>query len=255
MPYAPYGGLPGTSGPYTSPYATAPHFNEEGGIDWGSIAEKAAPYVIGALTTGGDIATNSANRAEAERNRQFQERMSSTAVQRAVADYRAAGLNPALAYDRSASSPGGSTANIGNPISGGVANALSAKQMAQSIENSRVANKVALEQSAADLGIKDQQRMLIQGQNLKTQTEVLGLDQGRLFEASLQPYKQRQAAAAALLAELSEAGARRESNFQNFLSHYQNIGISTARQASDFISKWSGRFDPSKFAFDLSGDK
>ena len=64
----------------------------------------------------GGLFSNRASAKASAKQMQFQERMSNTAYQRSMADMRAAGLNPILAYQRGgASSPGGAQPNIRNP--------------------------------------------------------------------------------------------------------------------------------------------
>lgn len=59
------------------------------------------------------------NKREAQRNRDWQEYMSNTAMQRAVKDYQNAGLSPAMMFagsgGNSASTPSGSSAQISKP--------------------------------------------------------------------------------------------------------------------------------------------
>lgn len=63
----------------------------------------------------GGILQNRSNKAASARQMEFQERMSNTAYQRAMADMRAAGLNPLLAYSMGgATTPGGSSYQAGN---------------------------------------------------------------------------------------------------------------------------------------------
>jgi hypothetical protein len=73
---------------------------------------------IGAATSlFGGKAQNAANAEQAAKTMDFQERMRETQYQTAVADLKAAGLNPMLAYSQGgAGTPQGATAQMGNPL-------------------------------------------------------------------------------------------------------------------------------------------
>lgn len=92
-----------------------------------------------AANIGGGIASAVMAKREAKRNRRFQERMSNTQYQRAMADMRKAGLNPILAYKQGgAGTPSGSAASMPNLSDIGtksVTSALAARRLNQELKN------------------------------------------------------------------------------------------------------------------------
>lgn len=196
------------------------------------------PLLTGIASAGGMLATNASNRRQAERQMAFQERMSSTAAQRSQSDYAAAGLNPALAYDRPASSPGGASASMGDVVGAGVSSAQGARALQQQL-------RIAKEQHQADLGLKQAQTQataasgataLVQGDLYAAQSQQVR--QGTKFSADVQPHDLRMRAADALLREyLLPRESLKARGFEGAKSAI-NFGLSSAKGFSEYMRNW-----------------
>ncbi len=143
------------------------------------------PSVIGGVSSLiGGKQRNEAASAQAQRQMDFQERMSSTAHQREVKDLRAAGLNPILSATggRGASSPGGAQAPIQDVLTPAVSSALAARKLSQEIANLKATEQLTKAQVSVIKPATEAGDFIgNQVGNLRDLRDALGSEQGRLW--------------------------------------------------------------------------
>lgn len=182
------------------------------------------PAISAIASIGGSVAANRSNAAQAKKQMDFQADQTSTAAQRAVEDYRKAGLNPALAYDRPAASGSGASAVMGDPVEKGISSARDAYQLRSQLQ-------IAKAQSEADIELKKSQALAVrqQGQQAVEQQALTAAQTRRemqqlIFAQSLFPAQSRQALADALMKEYLLPGARNQSKWDEKTGLLRPIG-------------------------------
>lgn len=194
----------------------------------------------GILGTVGSVFTNRSNRQIAREQMQFQERMSNTSAQRSVEDYRKAGLNPALAYERGASTPGGAAATMGDPLSAGVSSGQSARALFQQM-------KIAQTQSNADEQLKRESAGAAAASN-KAQTAAAELTAIQTKEAKrlndfnfhLQPFMRQMAIAESIAKRLALPGMQNTADFETKLGDKTGLGMNSARLVMEIMKAMRG---------------
>ncbi|WNK13285.1 MAG: DNA pilot protein [Microvirus sp.] len=224
---------------------------------WEAAAISAGANILGGfLQQSGANDRNNAQISAAREQMAFQERMSSTAYQRAMADMRAAGLNPILAYQKGgASTPGGAMPNMENPMggwgpamSGAVNSAREAFSTDASVRNTHqdTVNK------KVDEGIKTATVDLTHASTAKTLQETSTSRSSEILNDATTAYQLEQAknARAQNVILGIDAGLKGEQ-----LKDYINFADSPAgrlgataeritRRAAEFVQKGSGSGSP-----------
>jgi len=185
----------------------------------------------------GQSSANKTNLKSAQAQMDFQERMSSTEVQRRVKDLIAAGMNPMLASQTGASSASGARAEVQNELAGMGSTAMQMQMQRQQLEGMQLGNRLTLaqiskthaetqltENSAGLVGLQANQiapaidKVIAETKNILTDTELKEIQKnhGKLTNAQLEKIQP-------MLAE-----------YQRLINEGERLGLSE----KEVTSKW-----------------
>jgi len=183
-------------------------------------------------------AQNKANAEIAQKQMDFQERMSNSAYQRAMADMKAGGLNPMLAYQQGgASTPGGagipSTApSFKNPIGDALVTGLNSAQSQRALQK--------------DLAAQESQQAL-NDSAISTQTTQQNLNQSSAKKANAEAATaEAELPSRAARAKLEKANAETDLRYQGVdqMIKRGKAGMGLINSAKDAALDWSPKITP-----------